>query len=153
MRSEGLSRAVVESLSRKGKKSLFLCFRLGGLTTQRLDRRGVAMITVVIVMLTMALIGAALAELSSAVNYSVESILDQTKARYLAEAGIAHALHELRSGADLSDMVDQTTGEPVFIPLGDGGYNVIYDQSDSLITSTGVVNGTKKTLQLQYNVF
>ena len=111
------------------------------------------MITVVIVMLTMALIGAALAELSSAVNYSVESILDQTKARYLAEAGIAHALHELRSGADLSDMVDQTTGEPVFIPLGDGGYNVIYDQSDSLITSTGVVNGTKKTLQLQYNVF
>ena len=111
------------------------------------------MITVVIIMLTMALIGAALAELSSAVNYSIESILDQTKARYLAEAGIAHALHELRSGSDLSDAVDKATGEPVYIPLGEGGYHVIYDPSESLITATGVVNGTKKTLQLQYNVF
>ena len=111
------------------------------------------MITIVIVMLTMALIGAALAELSFSVNDSVESILDQTKARYLAEAGIAHVLHELRNGSDLSDAVDKTTGEPIYFPLGDGAYAVIYDPSESLITSTGVVNGTKKTMQLQYNVF
>ena len=115
--------------------------------------RGVALITVVIVMLTMALIGAALAELASSVKYSIEMILDETKARYLAEAGIAHALHELRSGADLSDAVDKTTGDPVLYPLGEGNYSVTFDSSDSLITCTGNVNGTKKTLQLQYNVF
>ena len=120
---------------------------------KRLSQRGVALITVVIVMLTMALIGAALAELSSAVSYSVEGILDETKARYLAEAGIAHALHELRNGSDLEDTVDKNTGDLVYFPLGDGGYTVIYNSSESLITCTGIVNQTKKTLQLQYNVF
>ena len=119
----------------------------------RNNRRGVALITVVIIMLTMALIGASLAELSSAVSYSVDSILEDTKARYLAEAGIAHALHELRNGADLSDTVDKSTGDPVYFPLGDGGYTVMFDPNESLITCTGIVNGTKKTLQLQYNVF
>ena len=115
--------------------------------------RGVALITVVIVMLTMALIGAALAELSSSVHYSAENILDETKARYLAEAGIAHALHALRNGADLSDTVDKASGEPVYFPLGDGGYTVTFDSNESLITCTGIVHETKKTLQLQYNVF
>ena len=117
------------------------------------NNRGVALITVVIVMLTMALIGASLAELSSAVSFSAENILDETKARYLAEAGIAYALHELRNEADLSDAVDKNTGDPVYFPLGDGGYTVVFDPSESLITCTGIVNGTKKTLQLQYNVF
>ena len=104
-------------------------------------------------MLTMALIGASLAELSSAVSFSVDNILDETKARYLAEAGIAHALHELRNGADLSDTVDKTTGDPVYFPLGEGGYTVIFNSNESLITCTGIVHETKKTLQLQYNVF
>ena len=117
------------------------------------NNRGVALITVVIVMLTMALIGASLAELSSAVNYSIDNILEETKARYLAEAGIAHALHELRNNADLSEAIDKSTGEPVYFPLGDGGYTVVFDPSESLITCTGIVSGTKKTLQLQYNVF
>ena len=101
----------------------------------------------------MALIGAALAELSSAVSFSVDTILEETQARYLAEAGIAHALHELRNGSDLSDTVDKSNGEPVYFPLGDGGYTVVYNASESLITCSGIVNRTKKTLQLQYNVF
>jgi hypothetical protein len=116
------------------------------------NKKGVALITVIIVMLTMALIGASLAELSSTVNFSVDNILNETKARYLAEAGIAHALHELRSGASLSNTVD-AEGNPVFFPLGEGVYSVIYEPSESLITCTGMVNETKKTLQLQYNVF
>ena len=119
----------------------------------RSDRKGVALITVVIVMLTMALIGASLAELSSSVSYSVNNILDQTKARYLAESGIAYVLHELRKGSDLSNAIDKTTNEPVFFPLGEGGFTVSYSVSESMISSTGIVRGTKKTLQLQYNVF
>ncbi len=116
--------------------------------------RGVALITVIIIMLTMALIGASLAELSSAVSDSIGTILDQTKARYLAEAGIAHALHELRLGADLAvESVDPVSGEPIYYPLGEGGYSVVYDAEGSMITCTGIVHETKKTLQLQYNVF
>ena len=118
-----------------------------------LNQRGVALITVIIIMLTMALIGASLAELSSAVSYSVDTILDETKARYLAEAGIAHVLSELRIGADLSDNVDKTTGEPIYFPLGEGGYSVVFNAEESLITCTGIVHETKKTLQFQYNVF
>ena len=116
------------------------------------NERGVALITVVVVMLTMALIGASLAELSSAVNFSVDTIVDETKARYLAEAGIAHALHKLRSGGDLSGTMDEE-GEPVLFPLGEGAYTVMFEPSESLITCTGIVNETRKTLQLQYNVF
>ena len=116
-------------------------------------QRGVALITVIIIMLTMALIGASLAELSSAVSFSVDTILDETKARYLAEAGIAHALHELRNGSDLSDTVDKTTGEPVYFPLGEGGYSVVFNPTESLITCTGISHETKKTIQFQYNVF
>ena len=116
------------------------------------DRKGIALITVVIVMLTMALIGTALAELASSVNFSVEEILDETKARYLAEAGIAHALHELRNNQDLSDTINKTSGEPVYFPLGEGGYTVVFNSAENLITCTGIVNQTKKTLQLQYNV-
>ncbi len=114
-------------------------------------QRGIALITVIIVMLTMALIGASLAELSSAVNFSVDTILDETKARYLAEAGIAHALHQLRAGENL-DTVD-SEGNPVMFPLGEGVYSVTFDPTESLITCTGIVNEVKKTLQLQYNVF
>ena len=100
----------------------------------------------------MALIGASLAELSSTVNFSVDTILDETKARYLAEAGIAHALHELRGGGTLETSLD-AEGNPVLFPLGEGFYSVTYEPSESLITCTGIVNETKKTLQLQYNVF
>jgi Tfp pilus assembly protein PilX len=114
--------------------------------------RGIALITVVVVMLTMALIGASLAELSSAVNFSVDTILDETKARYLAEAGIAHALNKLRDGEDLSDTID-AEGNPVLFPLGEGAYSVTFEPEESLIICTGIVNETKKTLQLQYNVF
>lgn len=103
-------------------------------------------------MLTMALIGASLAELSSTVNFSVDTILDETKARYLAEAGIAHALYAFRTGASLENILD-AAGNPVQFPLGEGVYSVTYEPSESLITCTGIVNETKKTLQLQYNVF
>ncbi len=118
---------------------------------KRSSERGVALIIVVVVMLTMALIGTSLMELSSAVNFSVDNILNETKARYLAEAGIAHALHEIRNNADLSKTLDEN-GNPILYPLGEGFYSVSYNPSESLITCTGIVNETKKTMQLQYNV-
>ena len=119
--------------------------------TATLNNKGVALITVIIVMLTMALIGASLAELSSAVNFSVDTILDETKARYLAEAGIARALHQFRAGETLN--TEDEEGNPVMFPLGEGAYSVTFDPNESLITCTGIVNEVKKTLQLQYNVF
>lgn len=116
-------------------------------------QRGVALITVIIVMMTMALLGASLAELASVVNFSVDTMLNETKARYLAEAGIAYAIHQLRAKTDLSVTIDKATGEPVLFPLGEGNYTVVFSPDESMITCTGIVHETKKTLQLQYNVF
>ena len=99
-------------------------------------------------MLTLALIGASLFELGATVNFSAQNVLEETKARYLAEAGIAYAVHALRTQAGTPNM--DLLKEPV--QLGDGYFIVSFDLGQSLISSTGTVNGVKKTLQLQYNV-
>ncbi len=112
--------------------------------------KGVALITVVIMMFTIALIGASLVELITSVHGSSQRILDETKARYLAEAGIAKAIALLRTRAGAGETLDETLGPT---PLGDGAYTVSFNFRESLITSVGEVNGIKKKLQLQYNVF
>lgn len=100
-------------------------------------------------MLTLSLIGASLFELGATVNFSARNVLEETQARYLAEAGIAHAVHALRTEAGTPNLT--LLQEPV--QLGEGSFAVSFDLGQSLITSTGTVNGVKKTLQLQYNVF
>ena len=107
------------------------------------------LITIIVVMLTLSLIGASLFELGATVNFSARHVLEETQARYLAEAGIAHAIHALRTQAGTPNM--ELLREPV--ELGDGYFVVSFDLGQALITSTGTVNGVKKTLQLQYNVF
>lgn len=113
------------------------------------DDRGVALIMVVIIMLTMALLGASLVELVTSVNLSSQSVVDQTKARYLAEAGIAAAIYTLRKNVT-EDTKNNQIGP---VSLGDGTYIVIFNRRESLITSIGTVNGISKKIQLQYNVF
>jgi Tfp pilus assembly protein PilX len=133
-----------------GKKQLASTSYLLAPSPAKRRDSGVALISVIVIMLTMALIGASLFELSASVNDSSQRVLDETKARYLAEAGIAHAIHILRTQAGQVPKLVQGE-EPV--TLGDGTYAVSFDLQESMITSTGNVNGTKKTLQLQYNVF
>ena len=114
-------------------------------------QKGVALITVVIIMLTIALLGASLVELVTTVNLSSQSVVEQAKARYLAEAGIAAAIHQLRGKAGQTETtVDGKIGP---VTLGDGTYTVIFNVAESLITSIGMVNGISKKIQLQYNVF
>ena len=113
------------------------------------DDKGVALITILIVMLTLSLIGASLFELGATVNQSARHVLEETQARYLAEAGIAHAIYTLKNQAGTPNL--ELFNEPV--QLGEGSFIVTFERGQSLITSTGIVNGVKKTLQLQYNVF
>lgn len=115
-----------------------------------MNQKGITLITVIIIMFTIALIGASLVELLSSVNISAARVVDETKARYLAEAGIAKAIYILRARAGADENLDDTVGP---VPLGDGHYTVKFNFRESLITSVGEVNGIKKKLQLQYNVF
>ena len=109
--------------------------------------KGVVLLSVVIILLTIALIGASLVASFSSVNISARNITDQAKALYLAEAGIAHAVHNLRAEAGVGGIVDETIGA---VTLGEGTYQVLLDFAQSLITSTGEVRGVRRTLQFQY---
>lgn len=106
--------------------------------------KGLILLNVVIILLTIALIGASLVAFLSLTNFSARTTAERTKAFYLAEAGIAHAINVLRNKAGLdSDRIGP-------LSLGEGTYEVKIDFSQSLIVSTGRVGNAKKTLQLQY---
>ncbi len=107
--------------------------------------KGLILLNVVIILLTIALIGASLVAFFSLTNLSVRTTADRAKAFYLAEAGIAHAISVLRSKAGSGhDRIGP-------VSLGEGIYEVEIDFSQSLIISTGRVGSSKKTLQLQYS--
>lgn len=112
-----------------------------------MNGRGVVLLSVVIILLTIALIGASLVAFFSSVNISARRVADGAKALYLAEAGIAQAIHLLRGQAGRGGQLDETIGP---VSLGEGTYTVRIDLTQSLITSTGRVYGTTKTVQLQY---
>lgn len=110
-------------------------------------RKSIILLSVLIIILTISLIGASLAAFFASVNISTQKVVDQAKALYLAEAGLSFATNILRSKADRNIRSKDTIGP---INLGEGTYTVEIDINQSLITSTGNVEGTRKTVQLQY---
>lgn len=117
---------------------------------ERSRQKGMALITVVIIMITLSLIGATLIEFASYVNLSSETVMDQVKALYLAEAGIAYATSYLRSQAGSEKLKNKKIGPGV---LGEGEFTIEFAFAESLIISTGEVHGVSMKLELQYNVF
>ncbi|UCD55133.1 MAG: hypothetical protein JSV93_06395 [Candidatus Omnitrophota bacterium] len=107
--------------------------------------KAIILLNVVIILLTIALIGASLVAFLSLTSFSAQTTADRTKAFYLAEAGIAHAINILRNRARLEN---DTIGP---VSLGEGTYEVKIDFGQSVIVSTGRVGNSKKTLQLQYS--
>ena len=113
-------------------------------------KKGVVLLSVVILLLTIALIGGSLVAFFSSVNITVRSIADEARALYLAEAGIAQAVYLLRTHAGAGGQLKTTIGP---LSLAEGSYTVKLDFGQALITSTGVVRGIKKTVQVHYEPF
>ncbi|MBL7069456.1 MAG: hypothetical protein ISS34_06320 [Candidatus Omnitrophica bacterium] len=113
-----------------------------------MNNKGVILLSVVIILLTIALIGASLVAFFSSVNLAARAMVDEAKAFYLAEAGISHAINLLYSQADAAMDADQIIGP---ISLGEGEYSIKLDLVQSLIISIGEARGSKITLQLQYS--
>jgi len=111
-------------------------------------KKSFVLISVVIVFLTIALIGATLVAFFSSVNLSSRNVVDEAKALYLAEAGISYAVNLLRYQTGSHEDLAKPKG-PFY--LGDGTYSVEINHLQSLITSTGEVNSVKKVIQLQYS--
>jgi hypothetical protein len=111
-------------------------------------KKAAILISVIIILLTIAIIGASLVAFFSSVDLSARSVADEAKALYLAEAGISRAIHALRYKAGAKRGASETIGP---VSLGEGAYTVKIDFQQSLITSIGSVNDTDKTVQLQYS--
>jgi len=110
--------------------------------------KGVVLLSVIMILLTIAVIGASLVAFFSSVSLSAGSMADEAKALYLAEAGIAYAIHMLRNPTEnLADFKEEIGP----FSLGEGDYRIKFDLVQSLITSTGNVRGIRKTVQLQYS--
>lgn len=111
-------------------------------------KRGIVLLSVVVILLTVALIGTSLVAFFSSVSLSATTIVDEAKALYLAEAGIAHAIYMLHNQAGIGGELAQDIGP---VHLGEGTYVVNLDLVQSMITATGQVGGMEKTVQLQYS--
>ncbi len=106
------------------------------------------MISVIIVFLTIALIGATLVAFFSSVDMTARSFADEIKALYLAEAGIAYAVNLLHYQTGSQEELVKAKGP---FELGGGTYRVEINNLQSLITATGEIGSITKTIQLQYN--
>jgi len=113
-------------------------------------KKGIVLLNVVIILLTIALIGASLVAFFSLVILYARTSEEEAKAFYLAEAGISHAVSVLRNKKGASGKPIKKIGP---VSLGGGVYEVEIDIPQLLIVSTGRVGSSGKTLQLRYDAF
>ena len=113
-------------------------------------QRGAILLGALIILLTISLIGATLSSLFLAVTTVAEVDVARAQALYLAEAGVAQAVYQLRVAGVLGGEVQQKIPPT---PLGMGVYEVNHDVENSLITSTGKVRGVRRTVQIKYIPF
>ncbi|MDP8260243.1 MAG: type II secretion system protein [Candidatus Gygaella obscura] len=105
------------------------------------------LIGILIVVIFLSLVGAALINLSFNLAVSSDLEIDSIKALYLAEAGISHAIRELKTDVDLDNL---GIGEAPVTELGDGFYMVKHNPQLFTITSTGVVNDVRRSVEISY---
>jgi len=114
-----------------------------------IKKKGAILLSVIFILLTVALIGASLVSFFSTVDLSARFYVDETKAFYLAEAGISYAIHMLKDQLVEPGGIIQAGIGPK--PLGEGDFTVKVDDQQSLIISIGRVGSTEQTLQVQYS--
>ena len=115
-----------------------------------MNKQGTILLTVIIVLIFLAVLGMSLLGLVfSRVTLTMLAI-DRLKAFYLAEAGIAKSIYELRTDID-SDGNGLGNISPT--KLGEGMFSARHDFQTFTITATGEVNKVKRTIQIKYAVF
>lgn len=141
-----------------------------GVVCNDTGNRGAILLIVLIVVLTISLLGATLITLFFNVLTSSQIELDRMRALYLAEAGIAQATNSLKGAAaaeeagggegeegfstrpsgSLEEGLEESAGR---MALGGGFFEVETDMSHSTITSVGISNEVRRTIQVKFNAF
>lgn len=101
------------------------------------NEKGSGIIWALLILAMMTSISASVFGLSFWEARNVSADLSQSKAFYLAEAGLDHKLQEIRLGN--SNSISPTT-------LGPGSYQVTYNSATGQITSVGTVDGFNRTI-------
>lgn len=109
--------------------------------------RGVALITVVIILTFLGSLGAALLSVVFARLQAVTLEVDRLQAQYLADAGIAQGLHEIKTGLDV---FGGGRGAVPVTALGPGYYRVDIDPKTSTLTAIGVVRDVRRVVVTKY---
>ena len=110
-------------------------------------RSGVALITVVILLMFLGALGAALISVVYARLSAVTLEVDRLQAQYLAEAGIARGLYEIKTGLDT---FGGGRGAVPVTALGPGLFKVDMDPKTSTLTAIGVVRDVRRVIVTKY---
>jgi len=108
---------------------------------------GAALITVVIILLFLGTLGAVLIAAVYARLDSVTLEVDRLQAQYLAEAGLAQGLYEIKTGLDV---FGGGRGTIPVTALGPGAYKVDQDPQSSTLTAIGVVRDVRRVIVIKY---
>ena len=110
--------------------------------------RGSVLITVIVILSFLSVLGLNMVVflLSRSTNNDLE--LNRLQAYYLAEAGIAMSIYELKNDTDLDD---NGVGNVVKSSKGDGTFSAEHDFQISKIRGIGEFNGIKRILEIRYS--
>ena len=111
-------------------------------------KRGVALITTVILLLMLGALGASLMTMLQARLLSVTLEVDRLQASYLAEAGLARALYEISKDRDAFG----PNGIGVISPtaFGPGFFWVEKDPKSQVLIGTGIVHDVRRVIVNKY---
>ena len=110
-------------------------------------RLGAALFLVFLVITSLSIFGGILIVLVINRAEMAQLEIDRSKAFFLAEAGLAQSIHELKTQEDLDG---DGVGNIASRNLGDGNFRVLHFSSTGEIRSTGTVNHVSRTLQIKY---
>lgn len=109
-------------------------------------RHGATLLLAIIIISSLSLVGFSLVNLTLSRITRVDLEINKVKALYLAEAGIAKSLYEVKKGID-------PHGDGIgVIPLtkfSDGEFRVIYNAALFTFTAIGKINITERSVQLK----
>ena len=108
---------------------------------------GLALITLIILLLFLGSVAASLSGMVYSRLSAVSVEMDRMQAQYLAEAGLAQALYEIKVGLDVFG-----GGVGVIPPtaLGPGYYRVEQNSKSSTLVAIGVVRGVRRVIVNKY---
>ena len=112
-------------------------------------KHGAALFLILMIISSLSVFGGILMLLGFNRILSAQLETDRVKAVFLAEAGIAQAIYEIKSKNDADKDGLGTIKQKM---IGDGYFTVIHNVKTSEIRSTGVVNGVRRTIQIKYAI-